>query len=116
MRRKGFRGRRPMVAMMLKTLPCAMLVTAILAVLPGAAPAMDNPCSDRKLVIKQLSALYSEKPVAMGLANNGGVIELLHSKDRTTWTLIITMPNGVSCPVAAGESWESVPVRAGSRT
>lgn len=98
-----------------KTLIAAALVSGILAGLPGSASATDNPCTDRTAVIKQLSAQYSEKPVAMGLANNGGVIELLHTKDRTTWTLIITMPNGMTCPVAAGESWEIIPNGKGPR-
>ena len=105
-----------MGAKMLKNLLGSMVLTATLAIISGAAPAMDSPCSERKVVIRQLSALFSEKPVAMGLTNNGGVIELLHSKDRTTWTLIITMPNGVTCPIAAGESWETISTQLGSRT
>ena len=100
---------------MLKNLLGSMVLTVTLAVISGAAPAKDSACSDRKLVIKQLSALFSEKPVAMGLTSNGGVIELLHSKDRTTWTLIITMPNGVACPIVAGESWETISTQVGSR-
>jgi hypothetical protein len=101
---------------MFRTLILAALAAGILAILPRPAPATDGPCTqDRKTVIRQLGAQYSEKPVAMGLANNGGVIELLHSKDRTTWTLIITMPDGVTCPVVAGESWENIPIVAGSR-
>jgi len=43
------------------------------------------------------------------------VIELLHSNDRTTWTLIITMPDGMTCPIAAGQSWEALKTLAGSR-
>ncbi len=101
---------------MFRTLILAALAVGVLAVLPQPAPAADGPCTqDRKAVIRQLGTQYREKPVAMGLANNGGVIELLHSKDRTTWTLIITMPDGVTCPVAAGESWENIPIVAGSR-
>ncbi len=51
---------------------------------------------------------YSEIPVAMGLASNGGVIEVLASENGS-WTLLVTMPDGTSCVLAAGESWEALP-------
>ena len=101
---------------MFKTLYIAALVTAGFALAAPPTLAQGAPCTDRTAVLKQLAGQYSEAPVAMGLANNGGVIELLNSHDRTTWTLIITMPDGMTCPVAAGQSWESIPVLAGSRT
>ncbi len=52
----------------------------------------------------------------MGLANNGGVIEVLSSGSGNTWTIIITMPNGVTCLLAAGEGWESLPLIAAGPT
>ncbi len=60
-------------------------------------------------MVKHLGSKYSEAPVAMGLANNGGVIEVLSSKMGESWTIIITMPNGDSCLIVAGESWTEVP-------
>ena len=101
---------------MFKILISAALVTAGLALAMGPVVAQETSCTERTTVLKQLSGLYSEAPVAMGLANNGGVIELLNSHDRKTWTLIITMPDGMTCPIAAGQSWESIPVLVGSRT
>ena len=44
----------------------------------------------------------------MGLTNKGAVVEVLTNQNGTTWTIIITMPNGVSCMVAAGEGWETI--------
>lgn len=41
----------------------------------------------------------------MGITNNGGVMEILTSKDGETWTLLITMPNGMACMMATGEDW-----------
>ena len=67
-------------------------------------------CTKRGDVVDHLSKKYSEAPVAMGLANNGGVIEVLSSKTGDSWTIIITMPNGTACMIAAGENWESLPV------
>lgn len=87
---------------MLKTALCA---TAVLA-LPVSAMAAPAACSPREVVLDQLATKFKEEPVAVGLANNGGLLELLTAGDGATWTIIITMPNGVSCLVAAGENWQ----------
>lgn len=73
------------------------------------AAAQQPACTKRGDVVAHLSKKYSEAPVAMGLANNGGVIEVLSSKTGESWTIIITMPNGTACMIAAGENWEAIP-------
>ena len=67
-------------------------------------------CGNRTDVLGKLSNGYSENATAMGLSSNGGVVEVLTSPKGNTWTIIITMPNGVSCLIAAGESWETLPL------
>ena len=42
----------------------------------------------------------------MGLTANGGLLEVVASKDGS-WTIIVTTPNGMSCGVASGMSWEN---------
>ena len=76
--------------------------------LASPAAGQQLQCSQRALVLTTLSDKYSEKPVAMGLASNGGVLEVLSNGEGSTWTIIVTMPNGTSCMVAAGENWEQV--------
>lgn len=75
-----------------------------------AAPAMAEPmaCSDRADVLAQLGNKYKEAPSAVGLANNGGLIEVLTSEDGATWTILVSMPNGTSCLLAAGENWQNL--------
>lgn len=94
--------------MLTKTLLAAFL--GLMLSLPVQAQQVQSLCTERSEVLGHLATKYSEAPVAMGLANNGGVIEVLTSGSGTSWTIIITMPNGVSCMLAAGESWESLPV------
>lgn len=66
-------------------------------------------CSERDKFLKHLGGdQYKEAPVAMGLASNGSVLEVLASKEGDTWTIILTMPNGTSCVVASGEAWEDL--------
>ena len=87
----------------------ALGVTVFVAAfsLPAAAQ-QQAACAKRGDVLKHLSAKYTEAPVAIGLANNGGVVEVLSSKKGNSWTIIITMPNGSTCMVAAGENWEKI--------
>ena len=66
----------------------------------------------RAEVERQLGANYAEAPVAMGLASNGSVFEVFSKADGTSWTMVLTLPNGTSCLVAEGEAWENVPKNA----
>jgi hypothetical protein len=85
------------------------LSTCLFLATTSAAVAQQPLCTERSEVVNQLSSQYSEAPVAMGIANNGGVVEILSSQTGTSWTIILTMPNGVTCMIAAGENWESLP-------
>lgn len=73
-------------------------------------------CTDRDSAVTHLSSKYREHTVALGLASNGGVLELLTDEAGKTWSIIVTTPDGLSCMVANGEYWEPVqPIKAGSR-
>ena len=88
------------------------MLGAALAVLLFVLPSLAHGatvCSSRDNFINELSSQHREKPIAMGLAVNGSVLEVLASKDGT-WTILITSPNGTSCVVAAGDSWEALKV------
>lgn len=89
------------------TLSAGLLVTAST---PASTQTPQYMCMERSDALKQLSTQYSEAPVAMGIANNGGVLEILVSQTGNSWTIMVTMPSGISCLVAAGNSWESLPV------
>lgn len=88
-----------------------LVLGAALVSLSSAALAQPQQCNERDEVIKLLADKYREGPVAFGVTNNGGLVEVLksapHSKDDT-WTIIITSPKGVSCLVAAGEGWRAM--------
>ena len=65
---------------------------------------------DREAVAKELSEKHREKTVGMGLADNGGVLELFTSEGGETWTVLLTMPNGASFVVGTGKAWAGKPV------
>lgn len=81
---------------------------AILFLLPSGPTFAAPVCGDRVKVIDSLSAKYAEEPVAVGVTSNGGVIEVLKAPDGKTWTILFTYPNGPSCLVARGESWQDL--------
>lgn len=91
----------------------ATLIFAVFAVIAAPLDVKAEPasCAAREKVLQHLSGTYKEAPVAMGLANNGGVIEVMRSPDNATFTIVITMPDGQSCMIAAGQSWETLPRR-----
>ena len=76
--------------------------------LAGSASDAHSLCGQRDDVVASLEKTYSEVPVAMGLANNGGVIEILASP-LGSFTIIVTRTNGLSCIMAAGLHWETLP-------
>lgn len=82
-------------------------VAAMVSIGLTAPAAAQMACAKRANILENLSGKYSEAPVAMGLANTGGVIEVLSSPEGNTWTIILTDPNGTSCLIAAGEYWEA---------
>ena len=87
-----------------------MFRVALLLTLLAVFPAMAEPptaCAKRSDFVKLLSSNYDEAPVAMGLTASGRVLEVVAS-DHGSWTIIVTRPNGISCGVVSGESWQRV--------
>lgn len=80
------------------------------ALLPVGSASAQTTWIERAEIVDKLAGQYAEAPVAMGLASSGGVIELFTSADGATWTLVLTMPDGLSRMVAAGEGWTTVPI------
>lgn len=95
------------VARLFFSISVAMLLLTAAAFMahPAAAQQAGVP---RAAVVKALGDRYAEESVGLGIAQNGGVIELFTSKDGATWTIVLTMPNGLSQVIATGESWMQI--------
>ena len=86
-----------------------LIIGAALAALTSpAAQAMELPCASRAKAISELSSGYDEIPVAAGLTEQGQMVEVFTSARTSTWTILVTLPNGMSCVLAMGEGWESL--------
>jgi hypothetical protein len=90
--------------------PLAIIAALIAA--PAGAAAQQVPCNKRDDVLGHLAKKYQEVPVAIGVTNRGGLVEVLSAGDGKTWTIIISSPDGKACMVAAGEGWRDLPHQA----
>ncbi len=77
--------------------------------LAASASAAQNPaCDKRQRVIGHLASKYKEAPVAIGVTNAGGLIEVLSTGDGQTWTIVVSNPDGLTCLLATGEGWRAI--------
>ncbi len=65
-------------------------------------------CAQRASIIGRLAEKYREVPVAIGVTSTDGMVEVLTTGDGTTWTIIVSYPNGTSCLIAASEGWRAL--------
>jgi hypothetical protein len=95
----------------------ALVATALVLALPGWAAAQQgpnphrqsptsSPCGARADVVKMLKENFGERAMAHGIAHSGSLAEVFISPNGT-WTIIATSPNGISCMIGSGESWET---------
>ena len=85
-----------------------LLLVLSFAFVATAASAQQPQCNERERVLELLAKKYKESPVAAGVTNTGGLVEVLTDGKGGTWTIIVTTPQGMSCLVAAGEGWRSM--------
>ena len=83
----------------------AMLIGNAIAAKPAAAQGLQPAWQERAAIVEQLASQYAEKPAELGVTSEGAVLELFMSDDGATWTLVVTLPNGMSRVIGAGEGW-----------
>ena len=88
-----------------RAIALAGLMTGFLIAGTSGASAQ-SACLPHGKLVDLLDGRYSEQRVAVGLENNGRLFEVFTSTDGSTWTMVITTPDGASCVVAAGLGWQ----------
>jgi hypothetical protein len=79
------------------------------AVALGSAAAAEQPpvaCGPHTDVVKALGDKFHETQSATALTSTGTLLEVLTASDGSTWTIIVSRPDGLSCVVAAGQNWQ----------
>ena len=84
-----------------------LLIAASGMAMMSAAPAFAGQCAPSfKEMTKVLEQKYREHAIAEATAGNGA-LHIFWSQ-AGTYTVVITMPRGSSCIIAAGEDWEFI--------
>lgn len=79
----------------------------ILATALAASPAMaQERCGPTEAVYSDLAQSYQERRMSTGDATNGAVLETWANTVTGTWTVFVTLPNGMSCAVASGTGFQ----------
>ncbi len=101
--------RKPyLVAFVLWLIAASLLLYVVFDILPAAAASV---CGNRADFIDELDRTHSERPQAIGLSVDGKVIELLVSSTGS-WSILVSYPSRMTCLVATGDNWESLPALA----
>lgn len=79
-----------------------------LGILPAAADAQPQ-CGLRDDVLQTLATRYQEFPIHAGLTHNGAMLEVVATESGSTWSIVLTGYDGITCLVAAGEGWRVSP-------
>lgn len=83
-----------------------MMLAAVLAV-AVSGPVAAAQCGRHEKVTAFLAEKYKERVAAMGLISDKGLMQLFVAASGT-WTVLVTTSQGVSCIVAAGQSFERI--------
>lgn len=65
-------------------------------------------CNPRAEIAASLLREHAEVPRAMGVTNRGAVLEVFVAPSGT-WTLVVTVPSGMSCLTGVGDGWTMLP-------
>ena len=90
----------------MKLLSALILVAGTLA--PLSAHAQGQNCGNRELVVERLETQYGESRQSIGMAAKGRVVEVFASHETGTWTITVTLPNGMTCLIASGNTYEDL--------
>lgn len=70
--------------------------------------AQQGSCAAHATVVERLASRYGESRQSMGLGFDNSVIEVFASDTTGTWTITVTRPGGLTCMVAAGQSYQDM--------
>lgn len=65
-------------------------------------------CGPRAQILTLLAERYGETRLGMGLSGPQSVVELF-AAEGGSWTMTITLPDGRTCLLLAGQDWDRAP-------
>lgn len=86
----------------------AALALSATAIFSSGASAQGRNCAPREVVVERLASKYGESRKAIGIGQQGMVMETFASDESGSWTITVTMPTGMTCLMASGQSFEAL--------
>ena len=82
---------------------------AVLAAMLIPWPAFGQQCMPRDDILKGLAGKFHEAPVSQAVVNGGrAMLEVFRTVDGSTWSVVLTNPQGCSVMIASGEDWQDL--------
>ena len=69
-------------------------------------------CQPREMFIAGLRTQHQEVRTAIGMHDNGNMVELFVAPDGG-WSILVTKPGGTTCMAASGENCETIEAKRG---
>ena len=85
------------------------IVAALLWAMAASPVHAQQICGWRADLATYLSRVYAEAPVGRGLTEKGTLMEIFAARNGS-WTMVETLPNGISCLRGSGDSWSNLPL------
>jgi len=86
-------------------------LTAISSIMSFDATAATARCGDRATLMKTLKEQYKEVPVGLGISQKSTEAFEVYASESGSWTVVMTMSNGMACVMATGHSWQNLPTK-----
>ena len=84
-------------------------IAALIALAISSPATAQQMCGERDQIVAALQAQFGETASDTALQETGNVVEVYRNRESGTWTILVTLPNGMTCLVAAGSAWEHLP-------
>lgn len=85
-----------------------LLATFLTVVSVTSTFAQNNNCVDREEAVNTLDKRYGERLYHQALTSKGNLLEVFINEEASTWTVVMSTPEGLSCLMSAGEDWTEV--------
>lgn len=83
------------------------LVLLLMGILVGTANAQSpRNCGERTAIVERLADGYGETRQSIGIGARNSIMEVYANLDTGSWTVTVTLVNGMMCLVASGQYFE----------
>ncbi|MEO1239617.1 MAG: hypothetical protein AAFW64_08160 [Pseudomonadota bacterium] len=80
----------------------------ILATSHAFAQSSAQNCGPRQPLVERLADRYGESRQSIGLGTQNRIVETYANSETGSWTITVTLPNGMMCLLASGHAFEAV--------